>query len=169
MEIVIGVLLILVSIFLIVAVLFQSSKNARLSGAIAGSAETFFGKSKGKTIDKKLSKLTVIVSIIFAIVVLALYAIQPGKAKLTYDYDFLKEYIEGVKNGTIEITVSEEEEEHDHDHDHDHGDEDADKGTDEGVDNNQGDSTGSDNAGSDNTTGDAEGGEGNPDDSNPEA
>ena len=118
MEILIGVLLILVSIFLIVAVLFQSSKNARLSGAIAGGAETFFGKTKGKSIDKKLSSLTVIVSIIFAVVVLALYAIQPGKAKLSYDYDFLDNYIEGVKNGTIEVTVSEEEEEEEHDHDH---------------------------------------------------
>ena len=127
MEILIGVLLILVSIFLIVAVLFQSSKNARLSGAIAGGAETFFGKTKGKAIDKKLSSLTVIVSIIFAVVVLALYAIQPGKAKLSYDYDFLDNYIEGVKNGTIEVTVSEEEEEEEHDHDHDHEDESTDE------------------------------------------
>ncbi len=118
MEIVIGVLLILVSIFLIIAVLFQSSKNARLSGAIAGSAETFFGKSKGKTIDKKLNKLTVIVSIAFALVVLALYAIQPGKAKIKYDYDFLDDYMKGVKNGSIELTISEDEEEEEHDHDH---------------------------------------------------
>ncbi len=125
MEILIGVLLILVSIFLIVAVLFQSSKNARLSGAIAGGAETFFGKTKGKSIDKKLSSLTVIVSIIFAVVVLALYAIQPGKAKLSYDYDFLNNYVEGVKNGTIEVTVSEEEEE-EHDHEDESTDESAD-------------------------------------------
>lgn len=126
MEILIGVLLILVSIFLIIAVLFQSSKNARLSGAIAGGAETFFGKTKGKSIDKKLGSLTVIVSIIFAVVVLALYAIQPGKAKLSYDYDFLNDYIEGVKNGTIEVTVSEEdEEEHDHEHEDESTDESA--------------------------------------------
>ena len=118
LEIIIGVLLILVSIFLIVAVLFQSSKNARLSGAIAGGAETFFGKAKGKTIDKKLNKLTIIISIVFTVVVLAIYAIQPGKAKITYDYDSLKEYIAGVEDGSITITVTEEEEE-----EHDHEDE----------------------------------------------
>ncbi|MBE6607318.1 MAG: preprotein translocase subunit SecG [Ruminococcaceae bacterium] len=116
LEIIIGVLLILVSIFLIVAVLFQSSKNARLSGAIAGSAETFFGKSKGKTIDKKLNKFTIIVSIVFTIVILAIYAIQPGKAKITYDYDALKDYIAGVEDGSITVTVTEEEEEDEHDH-----------------------------------------------------
>lgn len=118
LEIIIGVLLILVSIFLIVAVLFQSSKNARLSGAIAGGAETFFGKAKGKTIDKKLNKLTIIISIVFAVVVLAIYAIQPGKAKISYDYNSLKDYIAGVEDGSITITVTEEEEE-----EHDHEDE----------------------------------------------
>lgn len=120
LEIIIGVLLILVSIFLIVAVLFQSSKNARLSGAIAGSAETFFGKAKGKTIDKKLNKLTIIIGIVFTVVVLAIYAIQPGKAKISYDYNSLKDYIAGVEDGSITITVTEEEEE---EHDHDHEDE----------------------------------------------
>ena len=118
LEIIIGVLLILVSIFLIVAVLFQSSKNARLSGAIAGGAETFFGKAKGKTIDKKLNKLTIIISIVFTVVVLAIYAIQPGKAKISYDYNSLKDYIAGVEDGSITITVTEEEEE-----EHDHEDE----------------------------------------------
>ncbi|MBP3334466.1 MAG: preprotein translocase subunit SecG [Clostridia bacterium] len=118
LEIIIGVLLILVSIFLIVAVLFQSSKNARLSGAIAGSAETFFGKAKGKTIDKKLNKLTIIIGIVFTVVVLAIYAIQPGKAKISYDYNSLKDYIAGVEDGSITITVTEEEEE-----EHDHEDE----------------------------------------------
>ncbi len=124
LEVIIGVLLILVSIFLIVAVLFQSSKNARLSGAIAGGAETFFGKAKGKTIDKKLNKLTIIISILFTIVILAIYAIQPGKAKITYNYDSLRDYIEGVEAGTINITVSEEEED---EHDHDHEDEGSEK------------------------------------------
>lgn len=116
LEIIIGGLLILVSIFLIIAVLFQSSKNARLSGAIAGGAETFFGKAKGKTIDKKLNKLTIIVSIAFTIVILAVYAIQPGKAKISYDYDSFKEYIKGVENGSITVTVSEDEAEDEHDH-----------------------------------------------------
>lgn len=82
---IVGVLLILVSLFLIFAVLMQSAKNSRMSGVVSGGgAETFFGKYKGKTIDKKLNKLTVIVSIIFAAVVIALYIIQPGGGKVEY-------------------------------------------------------------------------------------
>ncbi|MGM9637838.1 MAG: preprotein translocase subunit SecG [Eubacteriales bacterium] len=82
---IVGVLLILVSIFLIFAVLMQSAKNSRMSGVVSGGgAETFFGKYKGKTIDKKLNKLTIIVSIIFAAVVIALYIIQPGEGKVDY-------------------------------------------------------------------------------------
>ena len=75
MEIVLGIVLILASIFLIVAVLLQSSKSHRLSGTIAGGAETFFGKTKGSSIDKKLSKLTTIVAIVFMVIVIAMYII----------------------------------------------------------------------------------------------
>ncbi|MBR5295720.1 MAG: preprotein translocase subunit SecG [Clostridia bacterium] len=76
MEVLITVLcsvMILLSIFLVVAVLMQSGKDSRLSGTIAGGAETFFGKTKGKTIDRVLSKATTIVSIIFVILVLLVY------------------------------------------------------------------------------------------------
>ena len=76
MKIILGIILIVASLFLIVAVLMQSSKNHILSGTIAGGAETFFGKSKGSTIDKKLSKLTTVVAIVFVVLVLAVYLIQ---------------------------------------------------------------------------------------------
>lgn len=74
-EIVFGVLLIVMSVFLSFSVLMQSGKDKRLSGAIAGGAETFFGKTKAKSMDKVFSLLTTIVSIIFAIVVIAMYVI----------------------------------------------------------------------------------------------
>ena len=76
MEIAIGILLILAAIFLVVAVLMQSGKSHNLSGTIAGGAETFFGKSKATTIDKKLSKLTTIVAIVFVVLVLVSYFMQ---------------------------------------------------------------------------------------------
>ncbi len=76
MEIVIGILLILAALFLIVAVLMQSGKSHNLSGTIAGGAETFFGKSKATTIDKKLSKATTIVAIVFVVLVLVSYLTQ---------------------------------------------------------------------------------------------
>ena len=72
-EIVVGIILIVASLFLVVAVLMQSGKSHNLSGAIAGGAETFFGKSKAAAADKKLSTLTTIVSIVFTALVIAAY------------------------------------------------------------------------------------------------
>ena len=74
--IVLGIILLLIALFLIVAVLMQNGKTHGLSGAIAGGAETFFGKQKGGTIEKKLSKITTVVAIIFVVVVLVVYIIQ---------------------------------------------------------------------------------------------
>ncbi len=76
MQIAIGIILIISALFLIVAVLMQHGKSHNLSGTIAGGAETFFGKTKGSTLDRKLSKLTTIVAIVFCVLVLVSYLIQ---------------------------------------------------------------------------------------------
>lgn len=76
MEIAIGIILIISALFLIVAVLMQQGKNHNLSGAIAGGADTFFGKSKASTLDKKLSKLTSIIAVVFTVLVLVFYLMQ---------------------------------------------------------------------------------------------
>ena len=47
LEIILAVLLILSSVILTVVILMQESRQAGLSGAIAGGADTFFGKNKG--------------------------------------------------------------------------------------------------------------------------
>ena len=70
-------LLLLSGLFLIIAVLMQHGKSHGLSGAIAGGAETFFGKEKGTKIDKMLGKLTTIIGIVFIVLVLVVYFIQP--------------------------------------------------------------------------------------------
>jgi preprotein translocase subunit SecG len=75
-EYIFGGVLLFFAVFLIVAVLLQHGKSHHLSGSIAGGAETFFGKEKGKTIDKVMSKLTSVIAIIFVIAVLVLYVIQ---------------------------------------------------------------------------------------------
>lgn len=49
---------IIASLILIAVVLLQSGKSAGLSGSIAGGAETFFGKHKGRTLDARLEKWT---------------------------------------------------------------------------------------------------------------
>ncbi len=76
MDIVLSIILFIAAIFLIVAVLMQSGKSHGLSGSIAGGAETFFGKTKGKTFDQKLSKLTTIVAIVFVVLTLAVFVAQ---------------------------------------------------------------------------------------------
>ena len=76
MQIAIGIFLFIAAVFLVVAVLMQSGKSHNLSGTIAGGAETFFGKAKGSTIDKKLAKLTTIVAIVFVVLVLVSYLMQ---------------------------------------------------------------------------------------------
>ena len=76
MEIALGIILMVGAIFLIAAVLMQSGKSHKLSGTIAGGAETFFGKTKGKSIDKLFSKLTTIVSIVFVVLVIVVYIFQ---------------------------------------------------------------------------------------------
>ena len=69
--------MLLAAIFLVIAVLMQHGKSHGLSGTIAGGAENFFGKEKGKRIDRVLSKLTSTIGIIFVVLVLAIYVIQP--------------------------------------------------------------------------------------------
>ena len=94
MEIVIGIILILASVFLIAAVLMQEGKSRGLSGAISGgSSDTFLGKTGAASMQKKLSRLTTIVAIIFVVLVLVMYLMQD-----TVDYS-------GIVNS-----------EHDHDH-----------------------------------------------------
>jgi preprotein translocase subunit SecG len=75
MEIAFGVILLVLAVALIALVLFQSGKDKRLSGTIAGGAETFFGKTKGTDVSKTLSTVTAIVAAVFAVLVLVMYLI----------------------------------------------------------------------------------------------
>lgn len=74
-EIILGAVLALVSLGLIVAVLMQPGKDKRLSGAIAGGADTFFAKGKAGKWDQLLSKVTVALCIVFFVVILVLYCL----------------------------------------------------------------------------------------------
>ena len=80
LETILGILLIVMSLFLIVAVLMQHGKSHGLSGTIAGGAETFFGKNKGASVDSMLSKVTTIVAIVFTLIVVVTYVVQDNVA-----------------------------------------------------------------------------------------
>ncbi len=72
LQYVFGAVLIILAVFLIIVVLLQESRSAGLSGAISGGADTFFGKSKGRTMEQKLVKLTRISAIVFFILTLGI-------------------------------------------------------------------------------------------------
>ena len=83
MEVMITILcsvMIVLAIFLVVAVLMQSGKDNKLSGTIAGGAETFFGKDTGKRIDKILSRATTVIGALFMILSLLAFILQEGAA-----------------------------------------------------------------------------------------
>ena len=75
MEIVRYVLIaleVLASIALIVVVLMQSGKEAGLSGAIAGNADSYMSKTKNGTLDKMLASATKWIALAWIILTLAL-------------------------------------------------------------------------------------------------
>ena len=68
----ITVLLIIVAIALIAVVLLQSGKSAGLSGAISGGAEQLFGKQKARGLDLVLHRTTIVLSVLFIALALAI-------------------------------------------------------------------------------------------------
>lgn len=104
-DIVFAIILLVAAVFLTIAVLMQSGKSHNLSGTIAGGADTFFGKTKGKTIDKVLSKITTVVAIIFALLVIVVYVIQDDNV-VTKD-SYIDDYINSIDETTAEATDAE--------------------------------------------------------------
>ena len=74
-ELILGIVLLVLSLALVVLVLMQQGRDKRLSGAIAGGADTFFGKSKSGRADGLMRNITVAVSALFAVIVIVIYVI----------------------------------------------------------------------------------------------
>mgnify|MGYP001777285234 CR=1 FL=1 len=64
-EIIIGIAVILVSLFIIAVVLLQQGHRAGINGAISGGADTFLSKNKARTFDATLSRWTKYIAILF--------------------------------------------------------------------------------------------------------
>ena len=75
MDLILGIILLVAAIFLVIAVLMQSGKSRKLSGAIAGGSDNnnYLGKNGVSTKGKLLSKVTTIVAIAFVVVVVVAY------------------------------------------------------------------------------------------------
>ena len=66
MQIVVNILLVISALVMTVTVLLQSGQAQGL-GAIAGGAETFFGKNKARSVEGKLALITKICAVIFVV------------------------------------------------------------------------------------------------------
>ncbi len=65
-------ILLVVSVLIIISILLQSSNSTGLSGSIAGGAEQLFGKRKSRGYDSILARITVVLSVIYIVVSLAI-------------------------------------------------------------------------------------------------
>jgi len=66
LEYIIGGILIALAAVLVIVILSQTGKDKSLSGSIAGgSADTYFGKSGGSVKEKLLTRVTIVLSILF--------------------------------------------------------------------------------------------------------
>ena len=66
LNILVTILLIIAALILIVTVLLQPGESNGL-GAIAGGAETFFGKNKAKSMEGKLALATKVSAVVFIV------------------------------------------------------------------------------------------------------
>lgn len=67
-QIVLGIIMLLTSLALVAIVLLQEGRQAGLSGAIAGGADSFLGKNKSKTVEQKLVKITKVLAVLFFVI-----------------------------------------------------------------------------------------------------
>ena len=72
MLIIVTILQVIVGVVLAAMILLQSGKSRGLSGAIAGSSDSYLSKGKAKTIDAKLAKYTKWVGVAFVILTLVI-------------------------------------------------------------------------------------------------
>ena len=71
-EIILVVLEVIASLALILVVLFQSGKEAGLSGALAGNSDSYMNKSKMGGLDKMLAKATKWIALAWIVLTLLL-------------------------------------------------------------------------------------------------
>ncbi len=86
-----AIVLLIGAIALVVIVLIQSNSSKGLSGTIAGGSETFYGKNKGKSIEKKLLVATIVIAVAFVVLSVVVYALQANSANLSIE-ELLKKW-----------------------------------------------------------------------------
>ena len=67
LKTIVEVVFIIVCIFLTVVILLQEGKQAGLTGAISGAADSYWGKNKGRSMEGALVKSTKFLAILFIV------------------------------------------------------------------------------------------------------
>ena len=75
LSIVLTVLEVIVSIALVIVVLLQSGKESGLSGAISGGSDTYMGKNKSSSLDRKLAASTKWIAAAWILLTLSLHLV----------------------------------------------------------------------------------------------
>lgn len=68
LKTIVTIVYIIICIALTIIVLMQEGKNAGLSGAIDGIADSYWGKNKGRSIEGTLVKITRILAFLFIVI-----------------------------------------------------------------------------------------------------
>ena len=68
---VLTVVFMIVCLIITVVILLQEGKQAGLTGAISGAADTYWGKNKGRSMEGKLVKYTKILAVLFFLLAIA--------------------------------------------------------------------------------------------------
>ncbi len=71
LKVILTILFIIISLIITVVILLQEGKQAGL-GAIAGAADTYWGKNKGRSMEGVLVKITRICVILFILLAMVL-------------------------------------------------------------------------------------------------
>ena len=71
LKVILTILFIIISLVLTVVILMQEGKQAGL-GAIAGAADTYWGKNKGRSMEGMLVKITRIAVVLFILLAVVL-------------------------------------------------------------------------------------------------
>ena len=71
LKVILTIVFIIISLVLTVVILMQEGKQAGL-GAIAGAADTYWGKNKGRSMEGMLVKLTRIAVVLFLVLAVVL-------------------------------------------------------------------------------------------------
>lgn len=72
LKVVVTVLEVIASVAMILVVMLQSGKEAGLSGALTGNAETYLSKSKFGNLDKTLASATKWIALVWVLLTLSL-------------------------------------------------------------------------------------------------